>query len=43
MILDANTIGSIAAVASIDWGAAVQVMAAANIGSGYEATRATTL
>ncbi|KAF8064170.1 APC amino acid permease [Lyophyllum atratum] len=29
----ANTIGSIAAVASIDWGCAVQIMAAANIGS----------
>ncbi|CAK5271009.1 unnamed protein product [Mycena citricolor] len=29
----ANTIGSIAGVASIDWGAAVQVMAAATIGS----------
>ncbi|KAI0063022.1 APC amino acid permease [Artomyces pyxidatus] len=29
----ANTIGSIASVASIDWGAAVQVMAAASIGS----------
>lgn len=31
--VDANTIGSIAAVASIDWGCAVQIMAAANIGS----------
>ncbi|PPR02833.1 hypothetical protein CVT24_002230 [Panaeolus cyanescens] len=30
----ANTVGSIAAVASIDWGCAVQVMAAATIGSG---------
>ncbi|KAH9477066.1 putative amino-acid permease C11D3.08c [Psilocybe cubensis] len=30
----ANTIGSIASVASIDWGCAVQVMAAATIGSG---------
>ncbi|THH11511.1 hypothetical protein EW146_g8022 [Bondarzewia mesenterica] len=29
----ANTIGSIASVASIDWGASVQVMAAASIGS----------
>ncbi|KAI0310735.1 amino acid transporter [Amylostereum chailletii] len=38
----ANTIGSIASVASIDWGAAVQVMAAANIGTGYEATSTTT-
>ncbi|VDB94224.1 unnamed protein product [Peniophora sp. CBMAI 1063] len=37
-----NTVGSIAAVASIDWGAAVQVMAAANIGSGYEATNGVT-
>ncbi|KAF5375416.1 hypothetical protein D9615_008014 [Tricholomella constricta] len=29
----ANTIGSIAAVSSIDWGCAVQIMAAASIGS----------
>jgi hypothetical protein len=42
---DANTIGSIAAVASIDWGCAIQVMAAASIGSGgtFEATAAQTL
>lgn len=31
-----NTIGSIASVASIDWGCAVQVMAAASIGSNLE-------
>ena len=31
---DSNTIGSIAGVASIDWGCAVQVMAAVTIGSG---------
>uniref|UniRef100_A0A0W0G407 Putative amino acid transporter n=1 Tax=Moniliophthora roreri TaxID=221103 RepID=A0A0W0G407_MONRR len=39
---DANTIGSIAAVASIDWGCAVQMTAAATIGSGgtFEATSA---
>ncbi|KAG9089592.1 GABA-specific high-affinity permease, partial [Ceratobasidium sp. 370] len=38
--LDANTLGSIACIASIDWGCAVQVMAAATIGSGgsYVAT-----
>jgi len=38
----ANTIGSIAAVASIDWGCAVQIMAAANIGSNevFQATAA---
>jgi hypothetical protein len=38
--LDANTIGSIASVASIDWAAAIQVMAAVNIGSDgtFEAT-----
>ena len=30
---DANTIGNIAAVASIDWGCAVQVMAAITIAS----------
>ncbi|KAJ4481031.1 amino acid/polyamine transporter I [Lentinula aciculospora] len=29
----ANTIGAVSAVASIDWGCAVQIMAAANIGS----------
>ncbi|KAH7909980.1 amino acid/polyamine transporter I [Hygrophoropsis aurantiaca] len=41
---DANTIGSIASVASIDWGCAVQVAAAASIGSGqqYMATNAQT-
>ncbi|KAK7055125.1 gaba permease [Favolaschia claudopus] len=39
-----NTIGSISAVASIDWAAAIQVMAAANIGSdgNFEATSAQT-
>lgn len=30
---DANTIGNIAAVASIDWGCAIQVMAAVTIAS----------
>lgn len=42
---DANTIGSISGIASIDWGCAVQIMAAASIGSGqtYSATRAQTL
>ncbi|TFK35826.1 APC amino acid permease [Crucibulum laeve] len=40
----ANTIGSIASVASIDWGCAVQVMAAATIGSNgtFEPTNAQT-
>jgi len=40
--LDANTIGSIAALASIDWGAAVQIMAAITIGTNgdFEVTRA---
>ncbi|KAL0579387.1 hypothetical protein V5O48_002612 [Marasmius crinis-equi] len=40
----ANTIGSIASVASIDWGCAVQIIAAANIGSqgAFEATNAQT-
>ncbi|KAH7924358.1 amino acid transporter [Leucogyrophana mollusca] len=40
----ANTIGSIASVASIDWGCAVQITAAASIGSGqhYMATNAQT-
>jgi len=32
-LLDANTIGSVAAVASIDWGCAVQIGAAVSIGS----------
>ena len=43
--LDANTIGFIAGLASIDWSCAVQVMAAANIGSGgiFEATTGQTL
>ncbi|KAF9480661.1 amino acid transporter [Pholiota conissans] len=38
----ANTVGSIASVASIDWGCAVQIMAAATIGSGgtFEPTSA---
>ena len=42
---DANTIGYIAGIASIDWGCAVQVMAAASIGSGrsFEATTGQTL
>ncbi|KAI0717739.1 APC amino acid permease [Cerioporus squamosus] len=40
----ANTIGSIASVASIDWGCAVQITAAASIGSGqtFTATNAQT-
>ncbi|KAJ7482281.1 amino acid/polyamine transporter I [Mycena galericulata] len=39
-----NTVGSICAVASIDWGLAVQIMAAANIGTDgvFEATSAQT-
>ncbi|KAG0694600.1 amino acid/polyamine transporter I [Suillus ampliporus] len=39
-----NTIGSIASVASIDWGCAVQIMAAVSIGSGqtFTATSAQT-
>lgn len=38
----ANTIGNVAAVASIDWGCAVQVMSAVTIGSGgtFESTNA---
>ncbi|KAH9922314.1 APC amino acid permease [Epithele typhae] len=41
---DANTIGSIASVASIDWGCAVQITAAASIGSNqaFSATNAQT-
>ncbi|OJT12351.1 hypothetical protein TRAPUB_11126 [Trametes pubescens] len=40
----ANTIGSIASVASIDWGCAIQITAAASIGTGqtYSATNAQT-
>jgi amino acid transporter len=39
---DANTIGLIACVASVDWGCAVQIMATVTIGSGgsYEPTSA---
>ncbi|KAG6914602.1 hypothetical protein DXG01_016378 [Tephrocybe rancida] len=42
---NANTIGAISAISSIDWGCAVQIMAAAGIGSGgeFEATSAQTL
>lgn len=44
-IIDANTVGTVGAVASIDWGCAVQIMAAASIGSGqtFTATSAQTL
>ena len=31
--IDSNTIGNIASVASVDWGCAVQLMAAVSIGS----------
>jgi hypothetical protein len=39
-ISDANTMGAIAGIASIDWGCAVQIMAAASIGldGGFVAT-----
>jgi len=37
----ANTIGSIASIASIDWGCAVQIMAAASIGSPNQSFSAT--
>lgn len=42
---DANTVGNVASVASVDWGCAVQIMAAVSIGSGlkFEATIAQTL
>ncbi len=40
-VVDANTVGSIASIASIDWGCAVQVMAAASIGSNDENFTAT--
>ncbi|KAG2130229.1 hypothetical protein DEU56DRAFT_815897 [Suillus clintonianus] len=45
LITDSNTVGTIASVASIDWGCAVQVMAAVSIGSGqtFTATSAQTL
>ncbi|KAG2072009.1 hypothetical protein BDR04DRAFT_1141912 [Suillus decipiens] len=45
MSRDSNTIGTIASVASIDWGCAVQIMAAVSIGSGqtFIATSAQTL
>ena len=43
--IDTNTIGSVAAIASIDWGCAVQIMAAATIGSNqqFSPTNAQTL
>jgi hypothetical protein len=42
---DANTVGTIAAIASIDWGAAIQIMAAAGIASNgsFSATNSQTL
>lgn len=43
---DSNTLGNIASVASVDWGCAVQIMAAASIGSSdlqFTATTAQTL
>ncbi|KAF8815426.1 amino acid transporter [Phlegmacium glaucopus] len=36
-----NTLGNIASVASVDWGCAVQIMAAASIGSGLQFTATT--
>ena len=44
-VSDSNTIGNITGVASVDWGLAVQIMAAASIGSGlkFTATVAQTL
>ncbi|KAL0071036.1 hypothetical protein AAF712_001594 [Marasmius tenuissimus] len=36
----ANTISNIASVASIEWGCAVQIMAAVSIGTGFEANNA---
>ena len=42
---DCNTIENVAGLAAIDWGCAVQIMAAASIGSGsnFQATNAQTL
>lgn len=42
---DANSVGNIAGLASIDWGCAIQIMAAASIGSGmqFQPTTAQTL
>jgi hypothetical protein len=42
-ITDANTISNVASVASIEWGCAVQIMAGASIGTGFETTDAQTL
>ncbi|KAK7062624.1 hypothetical protein VNI00_000112 [Paramarasmius palmivorus] len=39
-ITDANTISNVASVASIEWGCAVQIMAGASIGTGFETTDA---
>lgn len=38
---DSNTVGNIASVASVDWGCAVQIMAAASIGSDLQFTATT--
>lgn len=45
LLADSNTIGSVASVASIDWGCAVQIMAAASIGTNesFSPTSAQTL
>ncbi|KAG6845086.1 hypothetical protein H0H87_000991 [Tephrocybe sp. NHM501043] len=38
---NSNTVGNIASVASVDWGLAVQIMAAASIGSNQTFTATT--
>lgn len=38
---DSNAVGNIASVASVDWGCAEQIMAAASIGSGLQFTATT--
>jgi hypothetical protein len=44
-LVDANTVGNIASVASVDWSASVQIMAAASIGTNgsFIATKPQTL
>ena len=41
LIEDSNTVGNIASVASVEWGCALQIMAAASIGSGLQFTATT--
>ena len=45
ILIDSNTMGNISGIASIEWGCAIQLMAAVSIGSGmtFRPTTAQTL